>query len=211
MLQQFPCLPPLVPARGTTLSRKLFKKLFLAQGWSFEGEFPNYPKAVAIASPHTSNIDGWYGFLAIAALGVKASVLGKDSLFKFPFKSVLNWAGVLPVKRDTANGLTEQAVQALRSTDKIWIALAPEGTRKRASKIKSGFYWIAYRAEVPIVMFSFDYDHKKIYCLGAMQPTGNYDSDLAYILAQYKGKFSARNPQWLALPLQKLQESAGKN
>lgn len=87
----------------------------------------------------------------------------------------------------------------------------PEGTRKRAEKIKSGFYWIAYQADIPIVMFSFDYKHKKVYCLGIMQPTGNYEADLEYILKQYQGKFFPKKPEWLALPLQKLLENAGKN
>jgi hypothetical protein len=138
-------------------------------------------------------------------------VFGKDSLFRFPFKSLLKWIGIIPVKRNSNNGLTVQAVEKIHSTDKIWIALAPEGTRKRAEKIKSGFYWIAYQADIPIVMFSFDYKHKKVYCLGIMQPTGNYEADLEYILKQYQGKFFPKKPEWLALPLQKLLENAGKN
>lgn len=211
MLQHFPRLPNLVPSRGTAATRLLCQKLFLAQGWTFEGEFPNLPKAVAVVSPHTSNIDGWYGFLVIGALGLKVNVFGKDSLFRFPFKSLLKWIGIIPVKRNSTNGLTEQAVEKIHSTDKIWIALAPEGTRKRAEKIKSGFYWIAYQANIPIVMFSFDYKHKKVYCLGTMQPTGNYEADLEYILKQYQGKFFPKKPEWLALPLQKLLENAGKN
>lgn len=139
MDQHFPNLPDLVPQRGTALSRALFKKLFLAQGWTIEGEVPNLPKAVAIISPHTSNIDGWYGFLAIFGLGIQITVLGKDALFKPPFKRALDWAGVIPVKRDTANGLTEQVVATIQKYDKIWIGMAPEGTRKKAKKMKSGF------------------------------------------------------------------------
>ena len=80
MPQYFPDLPPLVPQRGTAFSRTLCRKLFLGQGWTVVGEIPNLPKAVAIISPHTSNIDGWYGFLAIGGLGLKITVLGKDTL-----------------------------------------------------------------------------------------------------------------------------------
>ena len=82
MSQHFPKLPPLVPQRGTASSRALCQKLFIAQGWQIQGEIPNLAKAVAIVSPHTSNIDAWYGFLAVAALGLKITVLGKDNLFK---------------------------------------------------------------------------------------------------------------------------------
>ncbi|MGK3628378.1 lysophospholipid acyltransferase family protein, partial [Acinetobacter sp. A11] len=181
MDQHFPNLPDLVPQRGTALSRALFKKLFLAQGWTIEGEVPNFPKAVAIISPHTSNIDGWYGFLAIFGLGIQITVLGKDALFKPPFKRALDWAGVIPVKRDTANGLTEQVVATIQNYEKIWIGMAPEGTRKKAKKMKSGFYHIAAKANIPIVMFSFDYDHKTIHCLGHLNPSGHYDEDLTKI------------------------------
>ena len=168
------------------------------------GEIPNLPKAVAIISPHTSNIDGWYGFLAIGGLGLKITVLGKDTLFKPPFKPLLNWAGLIPVHRDSTNGLTEQVVAEIQKCDRIWVGMAPEGTRKKAEKMKSGFYHIAHAAGIPIVMFSFDYDHKTIYCLGAFTPTGHYQQDLEKIMGFYQGHFSPKNPNWLAEPLQKL-------
>lgn len=204
MSQHFPELPPLVPQRGTSYSRALCKKLFLSQGWKVIGEIPNLPKAVAIISPHTSNIDGWYGFLAIGGLGLKITVLGKDTLFKPPFKPLLNWAGLIPVHRDSTNGLTEQVVAEIQKCDRIWVGMAPEGTRKKAEKMKSGFYHIAHAAGIPIVMFSFDYDHKMIYCLGAFTPTGHYQQDLEKIMCFYQGHFSPKNPNWLAEPLQKL-------
>lgn len=204
MPQHFPDLPPLVPQRGTAYSRALCKKLFLGQGWTVVGEIPNLSKAVAIISPHTSNIDGWYGFLAIGGLGLKITVLGKDTLFKPALKPLLNWAGLIPVHRDSAHGLTEQVVTTIHAHDKIWIGMAPEGTRKKAEKMKSGFYHIAHAAGIPIVMFAFDYDHKTIYCLGAFTPTGHYQQDLEHIMQRYVGHFSPKNPDWLAEPLQKL-------
>ena len=151
-----------------SLCRALCKKIFLSQGWKVVGDIPNLPKAVAIISPHTSNIDGWYGFLAIGGLGLKITVLGKDTLFKPPFKPLLDWAGLIPVHRDSTNGLTEQVVATIQKYDRIWVGMAPEGTRKKAEKMKSGFYHIAHAAGIPIVMFSFDYDHKTIYSLGLL-------------------------------------------
>lgn len=204
MSQHFPKLPPLVPQRGTISSRALCQKLFIAQGWKIQGEIPNLAKAVAIVSPHTSNIDAWYGFLAVAALGLKITVLGKDNLFKPPFKPLLNWVGIIPVQRDSAHGLTEQIAATIQRKQQIWIGMAPEGTRKKASKIKSGFYHIAHAAAIPIVMFALDYDHKTIHCLGTFYPSGNYTQDLERILQHYVGHFSPKNPQWLAEPLQKL-------
>lgn len=77
----FPELPDQVPSRGSALTRQVFKKIFLAQGWRFSGEFPNLPKAVAIISPHTSNIDAWYGFLALLGLGIRITIFGKIVCF----------------------------------------------------------------------------------------------------------------------------------
>ena len=91
----------------------------------------------------------------------------------------------------------------IASKDNIWVGMAPEGTRKHAQNIKSGFYQIALGAHIPIVMFSFDYDDKTIHCLGVFHPTGQYEHDLDYILNRYIGKFSPKNPDWLAEPLQK--------
>ena len=202
MSAHFPTLPDQVPARGSSLSRTIFKKLFLAQGWSFEGEFPNLPKAVAIISPHTSNIDAWHGFTALLGLGIKITVFGKHTLFKTPLKPLLKWIGVIPVNRSIQQGTTQQIIDFIDTQDQIWVGMAPEGTRKQAESVRSGFYRIAVGANLPIVMFSLDYEHKAIHCLGVFQPTGNYEQDLEQILNRYVGKFSPKNPDWLAKPLQ---------
>ena len=199
----FPVLPDQVPSRGSTLSRAIFKKLFLAQGWKFDGEFPNLAKAVAIISPHTSNIDAWHGFLALLGIGIKITIFGKNTLFDTPLKPLLDWVGVIPIQRENPHGLTRAIAETIQATDQIWIGMAPEGTRKKADKIRSGFYYIAYEAQIPIVMFSFDYAKKTIHCLGVFEPSGDFETDLEKILKIYDGKFSPKNPEWLALPLQK--------
>jgi len=200
----FPDLPALVPGRGSKFSRTFYKKLFLAQGWKMEGEFPNLPKAVAIISPHTSNIDAWLGFNALLGLGIQITIFGKDSLFRTPLKPILEWIGVVPVVRDTPQGHTRQIVDIINKTDRIWIGMAPEGSRKAPEKIRSGFYHIAKAANLPIVMFSFDYDIKTIHILGVYHLTGDYEYDLEQIYAHYEGKISAKNPDWIAKSLQKL-------
>lgn len=203
-LKLFPDLPVLVPQRGNPVSRRCFQQLYLKQGWSFQGEFPNLAKAVAIIAPHTSNYDGWFGFLAMLGLGLKLTIFGKDSLFKTPLKPLFEWMGVIPVNREASQGLTQQIVEKINQQDKIWIGLAPEGTRKQASKIKSGFYHIAHAAQLPIVLFAFDYQAKTIRCLGVYTTTGDYDQDLEKILSIYQGQFSAKHQHNLSSPLQKL-------
>ena len=202
MTQHFPTLPDQVPARSGHLSRNIFKKLFLAQGWSFEGDFPNLPKAVAIISPHTSNIDAWHGFAALLGLGIKITVFGKHTLFNTPLKPILEWIGVIPVNRSIQQGTTQQIIDFINTQQQIWVGMAPEGTRKQAESFRSGFYRIAVGAHIPIVMFSLDYKNKAIHCLGVFQPTGNYAQDVEQILDHYTSKFSAKNPAWLAKPLQ---------
>lgn len=198
-----PLLPDQVPKRQGKFSQQFFKHLFLAQGWQFEGEFPNLPKAVAIVMPHTSNLDGWYGFNFVVAMDLNIQMFAKASLFKTPLKPLLNWLDVIPVERRAAQGLTQQAINELRSREKVWLGLTPEGTRHNAPEFKSGFYRIAVGAEVPIVMFALNYAKKTIYCLGAFYPTGDYSADLKAILALYQDKIVAKHPERLAQPLQK--------
>lgn len=200
---KFPHLPPRVPSRGSKLRRELFKQLFLAQGWTFQGEFPNLAKAVAIISPHTSNIDAWYGFNALLGLGLDITIFGKDSLFRTPLKPLLKWIGVVPVVRDSPQGKTQQIIHAIQNKQQIWVGMAPEGSRKAPEKIRSGFYHIAHGAGLPIVMFGFDYETKTILILGVYHTTGNYEADLEQIYAHYHGKISAKHPERIAKPLQK--------
>ena len=159
-MKKFPTLPPLVPHRNSSVyTQMMFKRIFLAQGWEMHGEFPNLPKAVAIISPHTSNIDAWYGFLALLGLNIKITIFGKHSLFKTPLKPILEWIGVIPVVRNSPQGHTQQIADIIASKEQIWVGMAPEGTRKEAEKFRSGFYHIADTAQIPIVMFAFDYQH----------------------------------------------------
>ena len=202
----FPQLGAQIPQRGTRLSRRLFKLILRAQGWKFIGNIPNVPKAVAIFAPHTSNLDGWYGFLAMCAIGLRATVLGKDSLMKPPFGGIFRWLGVLPVHRESRMGLTEQVVHYVQQQSHVWIALAPEGTRHHAKSLKTGFYHIAHQAQIPILAFTADYANKTIKFLGHMTPTGDYDADLAVLLNWYQGQFSVPHPERLSHPFCKLQD-----
>lgn len=203
-MEKFPRLPPLVPQRDAyKFTPVFFRSLYLAQGWKMLGEFPNLPKAVAIFSPHTSNFDAWYGFLTILGLNLQITSFAKHSLFETPLKPLLKWIGVTPIVRSTSQGYTQQVTQMIKQKEKIWIAITPEGTRKKAEKIKSGFYHIALEANIPIVMFALDYNHKAIQILGTFHPTGHYEQDLEKILQCYEGHFSPKNVAWLAEPLQK--------
>src|SRR5690606_10808045 len=113
-------------------------------------------------------IDAWLGLNALLGLGIQITIFGKDSLFRTPLKPILEWAGVVPVVRNSAQGQTRQIVEIIEPSEQIWIGMAPEGSRKAPEKIRSGFYYIAQEAQLPIVMFSFDYDLKTIHILGGL-------------------------------------------
>ena len=199
-----PYMPPLVPKRGNSLSHQFWQSVLHSHGWTVAGDVPNVPKAMVIAAPHTSNMDGWYCFMAIMSLGINISVMAKDSLFKPPFKGILKWLNVIPVKRSSPEGFIDQVVQEYQQREQIWMAMSPEGTRNSAPKWKSGFYRIAVAANIPLVIAAIDYGKQQIILKGLFHPTGNYEADLAAILEYYRG-VQPYNPAQLSIPLKQLQ------
>ena len=159
---------------------------------------------VAIISPHSSNFDALYAFLAMLGVGMRVTVLGKANLFKIPFSVGFKWIGIILVQRDSAHGLTQQVLNILQAHAKIWIVLAPEGTRNIAEKMKNVFSHIALNAQIPSMVFAFDYNHSVICSLAVIYASGNYETDLAEILSHAEGQFSPKILRRFAQPLQKL-------
>jgi 1-acyl-sn-glycerol-3-phosphate acyltransferase len=162
-------------------------------GWRMAGAFPDVPKAVVIIAPHSSNWDGLLGFAAKFALGVKLSILGKDSLLRVPFLgAVLRRHGVIPVNRSAPHGVVGQAAAAIRNADRMWYAIAPEGTRKPVERWKPGFWHIARNAGVPVVPAYFDYANKVLGIGPAFELTADMHADIARIQRWYR-PFKGRN------------------
>lgn len=161
--------------------------------WRIEGTFPDIPKAVLIAAPHSSNWDGVWGFAVKIALGIRLSILGKHTLFKVPvLRSILHWQGVIPVNRSAPQGVVEQAVAAMQASHSIWYAMAPEGTRKQVAQWKPGFWRIAHAAGVPVVVAAFDYSHRRVVIGPAFSLTEDMAADIARIQRWYL-PFKGRN------------------
>ena len=171
----------------------LGRSMLRAGGWHMVGQFPGVPKAVVIAAPHSSNWDGIWGIAAKAAMGVKLSILGKDALLRIPLiGAVLRWQGVIPVDRSTPRGLVEQAIEAIHGADRMWYAIAPEGTRKWVDHWKPGFWRIAHGAGVPVIPAYFDYASKTI---GVGEPillTDDMQADIARVQRWYR-PYKGRN------------------
>ncbi|MDP1685891.1 lysophospholipid acyltransferase family protein [Hydrogenophaga sp.] len=162
-------------------------------GWRVEGALPAHAaKSVLIAAPHTSNWDLPYTLMVAFALRLNIRWMGKHSLFRAPFGGVMRWLGGIAVNREQSTNLVAASAQAIREADSpLQLIVPPEGTRSKTRYWKTGFYYIAREAQVPIVMAYMDYE-RKLSGLGPLfEPTGDVDADMATIKAFYapfKGK-----------------------
>jgi len=177
-----------------TLLRGLSLAILRVTGWKVEGALPpNTPKCVMIAAPHTSNWDLPNTLMAAFALRLHIYWMGKESIFKPPFRHLMMWLGGIPVNRDRANNLVAASAQAIVDADQpLQLVVPPEGTRQKTRYWKTGFYYIALSAKVPIVLAYMDYK-RKISGLGPLfHPTGDIEADMATIKAFYAA-FTGKN------------------
>jgi len=180
-----------VPSSGSSGSRFAHLLLRLA-GWQLQFDGLPSRQGVLIAYPHTSNWDFVVGVLAKWAMGLQVAFWGKDSLFRVPlFGAWLRWLGGIPVDRFNANGvvgdMARRFEQARQHDDYLWLALAPEGTRRWQPHWRSGFYQVALQAGVPLGLAFFDYRRKRVGVLGFLPLTGDRAADLRAIGAAYAG------------------------
>jgi 1-acyl-sn-glycerol-3-phosphate acyltransferase len=155
---------------------------------------PEGRKSVLIAAPHTSNWDLPYMLMVGFAMGLNIYWMGKVQIFRFPFGPLMRWLGGIPVQRENANNLVAASAEALKSaTGSVQLVVPPEGTRSKVRYWKTGFYYIAMGAQVPIVMSFLDYGNK-VSGLGPMfEPTGDIEADMVRIKAFY-APFKGKNP-----------------
>jgi 1-acyl-sn-glycerol-3-phosphate acyltransferase len=137
--------------------------LYNILGWRVENGFPEAPKKyIIIAAPHTSWIDFPIAILSRMSQGKMVHFIGKGSLFKWPFGYFFKALGGTPVDRDKSTNMVEGVINIFNSKEEFRLGLSPEGTRKKVYKWKTGFYYIAKGANVPIVMATLDFENKKI-------------------------------------------------
>ena len=155
-------LPPQVPSTGNALSRIVGRALMRVTGWRFVGEFPDVPRFVCLVAPHTSNWDFFVALAAKWALGLGATWIGKNSIFRWPVAGFLRRIGGVPVDRNSPHGVVHQMVDAFATAPRMVFVLAPEGTRKRVEHWRSGYWHVAHEARVPIVPVGLDYARKTV-------------------------------------------------
>lgn len=175
--------------------RWLSKHLLRLLGWTLTGSMPaNTPKSVVIAAPHTSNWDFPYTLMVAFAMGLNIQWMGKKQLFRWPFRHLMRWLGGIPVDRSQSTNLVAATVNTLlASPHELHLVVPPEGTRSQSRHWKTGFYYIALGAQVPIVLGYMDFAQKKSGLGPALVPTGDIEADMAQIKAFY-APFKGKNP-----------------
>ena len=176
-------------------SNFIYSKLL---GWKIENLQPEVPKCIIAVAPHTSNFDFIIGKLAYASIGRKSQFLMKKEWFFFPFGLIFKAMGGIPVTRSKHTSMTDTLAAEFAKHEQLQIAVTPEGTRKRVTEWKKGFYYIALKANVPIVLIGLDYKRKAAIFLDTFYPTGDVDADMIKIKSYYAG-IAGKHPEKFAV------------
>lgn len=184
----------------TRLLRWLCTAILRADGWRIEaGLPPGLSKCVLIAAPHTSNWDFVYLLLASFALRLNIYWMGKASLFRGPAGPVMRWLGGIAVNREQSGNLVSASVEALKNAEgPVQLVVPPEGTRSRVRRWKTGFYYIAVGAELPILPAYLDFGQRRLGLGPVFHPTGDIERDMPQIQAFY-APMQGKNPQQFEL------------
>jgi 1-acyl-sn-glycerol-3-phosphate acyltransferase len=172
------------------MKKSIYKFLFeTLWGWKIVETYPQEaPQSVIMVLHHTSNWDFPIGIFLRPIVHANIRFVGKDTLFKVPlFGQYMRWMGGYPVDRSKRSDFVQAVANIFKKEPDFKLCFAVEGTRKKVTTLKSGFYYVAHQAGVPIVTCKFDWGRKEV---GFGQPfytTGNYESDLKQLLQYFVG------------------------
>lgn len=189
---QIPELGPSVPRRGNAFTRGAAVLVLKAMGWRFEGTVPDRPRVVTIVAPHTSNWDFVVGLAAAFALGLRFRFLGKDTLFRPPLGWFMRWAGGIPVDRQAPEGLVDATAASLRDCPALFLAIAPEGTRRRVDRWKTGFWRIARATDACVWPVAFDWSRRVVALGPPFDVSADMDADLLKLQSGFKAGMAYR-------------------
>ena len=184
-------LPPRMPHGRDHAFRRACRVVVRLAGWRLVGTFPDRGKLVLVAAPHSSWWDGVLGLLVKVGIGADIAFMAKRELFVGPLGWLLRALGGIPIDRHAAKGVVEQMVERYQTGDALWLALTPEGTRRRVTRWKSGFWHIAHRAGVDVLPVYFHYPEKTIGIGPLRTLSDDMDADIARIracFAPYRGR-----------------------
>ena len=203
-------VPPEIPRLGNRFSQWLGKTVLGTLGWKITGEFPPCKKMVIAVAPHTSNWDFVIGLAVVFCLRLKISFMGKHSIFIPPFDRLLRRWGGIPIERSKSHGVVEQLSDAMKNSEKMILAVAPEGTRSRIDNWKTGFLHIAHKAEVPVMLVALDYQKKEIQLGHQIYVNRGVEDSLQEVYRFYSA-VPAKYPENVACPLETTASGAMEN
>lgn len=162
---------------------------FKVLGWKIAGfkDIKQLKKVVIIAAPHTSWHDFYISVLLRSTLGIKTNFIGKKSLFKKPYGWIFTKLGGTPVERKKNENQVQSIARLFNDKDMFRMAMSPEGTRQKVKEWRTGFYYIAKIAKVPIIMFTLDFEHKENKFSEPFYPTDDIEADFKYMKSFFKG------------------------
>lgn len=139
-----------------------------------------------IVIPHTSWHDFYLGLFTRGIIGLDMHWVGKKELFRFPFGAYFRWMGGAPLDRSGGLNKVDSIAAIFEKREVFRMAISPEGTRSKVSQLKTGFYYIALKAKVPIIPVAFDYSQKEVRIGNPFFPTGDYETDMQILLPFFK-------------------------
>ena len=171
------------------MRKRLYEFIFFKiMGWKLIGTIsPEVKKCVLMVMPHTCNFDFFIGLFCRGIINLEMNFVGKKELFTFPFGYYFKSIGGAPLDRSGGKNNVDATVDVFNSREVFRMAIAPEGTRKKVTQLRTGFYFIAHKAGVPIIPVAFDYGEKEVKIGAPFITTGNYEEDMKIILAHFKG------------------------
>ena len=174
--------------------KRMFKLIFKLNGWRVNHYLPkDVTRCILLAVPHTSNWDTIYALATWQIMGLKTRFTIKKEWMRFPFKSFMRKVGALPIDRSlnpdgTRKGTVDAMVDLFTTNKELILTVTPEGTRSKVTKWKTGFYYVALNAKVPIALGFIDYKSKTTGISKVIYPTGDYNADMRLIMDFYKDK-----------------------
>lgn len=167
------------------ISSFIFHRVF---GWRIEGDFPqDEKKFLIIFAPHTHWVDFFMGLATKWIKGLKANYAAKSSLFKPPFGFIFRWFGGVPIERVPGGNKVDAIVQLFNNRENFVLAMSPEGTRQKVQDWKTGFYYIAKGANIPIVLVALDFKNKVVRLSKPYRTTEDKDQDFSTYYKYYEG------------------------
>ena len=175
---------------------KRFCNWLLSQklGWTIEVTEEHPKKFIICLAPHTSNWDFFYGQLYNKAIGLNSNFMMKKEWFCWPLGSLFKKMGGIPVYRQKHTSMTDSIAESAKAADSFRLCITPEGTRSRVEEWKKGFYFIALKAGIPILLYGLDYEKKVIRCTKTIIPSGDLEKDMREIKLYFKD-FKGKNPE----------------